>query len=271
MMTRFLAPLLGAVVVPSAVAARLASTTAAAARIDAAAIAPPPRIAPRTRALEPPSPRPILGSLTTEACDGLPPPAITTNRHRQNDGMRVEYQQIARMASRPASYDAYRYPVPRPAMVSGYDLDRPDGLQRRGSMASVGHGGIDLVVARGTPIRAVPLEEQLGNAYVLYVGELFGNTVITRHVVRECGLPHDYITIFGHLEAPAAGIVRGRELHLGDVVGYVGDSASPRLVHLHLEVRRVRDGVDAWGVVGWDLKAREISIVTDPRNLLPLQ
>jgi murein DD-endopeptidase MepM/ murein hydrolase activator NlpD len=95
--------------------------------------------------------------------------------------------------------------------------------------------------------------------------------VITRHVVREDGLPRDYIVMFGHLEAWPAEVVRGRVVHAGDVVGYVGDSGSPRLVHLHLEVRRMRDGVDAWGVIGWELKAREISIVTDPRNLLPLR
>lgn len=183
----------------------------------------------------------------------------------------MDYEQIPRRPDRPASYKAYFYPVPKPDMVSGYDLDKPDGLQRRGRMPIVGHGGVDLVVARGTPIWMVPLEEQVGNAEVLYVGRLFGNTVITRHVVRECGHLHDYIVIFGHLETPAPDAARGRKLGAGDVVGYVGDSASPRLVHLHMEVRRMRDGVDAWGVVGWELKAREISIVTDPRNLLPLR
>ena len=268
MVTRFLAQLFGAVVVPSILAARLASSTRARPIVaDRPGLGPNPEQVAKTSA--PLAPRPLPAPIDT--CDGLPFPAILANSHRQNDGVRVEYEQIARRPNRPASYDAYRYPVAAPIMVSGYDLDKPDGLQRRGSMPSVGHGGADLVVARGTPIRALPLEQQMGDAEVLYVGHLFGNTVITRHVVRECGLSRDYIVIMGHLEAPAAGVFRGRKLDAGEVVGYVGDSASPRLVHLHLEVRRMRDGIDAWGVIGWELKAREISTVTDPRNLLPLR
>jgi murein DD-endopeptidase MepM/ murein hydrolase activator NlpD len=270
MVTRFLAPLFGAVVVPSILAARLASSTRAQPIVvDQSNLGANPQQAAKTLAPPLRTPRPL--PVPADRCDGLPLPAIMANSHRQNDGVRVEYEQIARRPNRPVSYNAYLYPVAAPIMVSGYDLDKPDGLQRRGSMPSVGHGGADLVVARGTPIRAVPLEEQMGDAEVLYVGHLFGNTVITRHVVRECGLSRDYIVIMGHLEAAAAGVFRGRKLYPGEVVGYVGDSASPRLVHLHLEVRRMRDGIDAWGVIGWELKAREISTVTDPRNLLPLR
>ncbi|HEX3345553.1 MAG TPA: hypothetical protein VHS09_13310, partial [Polyangiaceae bacterium] len=48
-------------------------------------------------------------------------------------------------------------------------------------------------------------------------------------------------------------------------------TASPELVHLHLEARRVRDHVDAWKLPGDSLHAREYSVVTDPRNVLPLR
>ncbi len=54
-------------------------------------------------------------------------------------------------------------------------------------------------------------------------------------------------------------------------MGFVGNSGSPEFVHLHLEVRRVRDGVDVWRLPGDALHGREYSIVSDPRNALPLR
>jgi murein DD-endopeptidase MepM/ murein hydrolase activator NlpD len=60
----------------------------------------------------------------------------------------------------------------------------------------------------------------------------------------------------------------------GDVVGFVGDTGSPELVHLHWEARRVRDGVDARAKVklgGGALLADDVSVVCDPRNVLPLR
>jgi hypothetical protein len=54
-------------------------------------------------------------------------------------------------------------------------------------------------------------------------------------------------------------------------VGFVGNTASPELVHLHLEARRVRDRIDPWKLPGDALHAREYSVVTDPRNVLPLR
>ncbi len=117
----------------------------------------------------------------------------------------------------------------------------------------------------------LPLEHQLGDAQVIYVGHLFGETVVTRHTLREGGRKRDYVLIFGHLEEPAEGVHRGSRLRAGDLVGYVGDTDSPEFVHLHLEARRLRDGIDAWRVGGWNINAREISVVSDPRNVLPLK
>ncbi len=115
------------------------------------------------------------------------------NAHRERTGRWTVYEQIPRRPDRPASYDAYRYPVP-PGLpgghfvVSGYDLDRPNDSQRRGrSLHATGHGGIDLPDAKGTPVRLVPLEHQVGDADVIFVGHLFGTSVVTRHTVREEG------------------------------------------------------------------------------------
>jgi hypothetical protein len=201
---------------------------------------------------------------------GAPIPRIVANGHTERNGRWIRYEQIPRRPERPEAYTAYRYPVTAATLVSGYDLDKPDRRQRRGRMRAVGHGGVDLAAKMGAPIAMPRLEHQVGDAEVLYVGHLAGTTVVTRHVVREGGADHDYLLIFGHLRRAGAGARRGRSLREGATVGYVGDSDSPRLVHLHLEVRRVRDGIDTAKLRGDAIFARENSVVSDPRNVLPL-
>jgi murein DD-endopeptidase MepM/ murein hydrolase activator NlpD len=201
-----------------------------------------------------------------------------SNAHREKSGKWSVYEQIPRLPDRPAEYEAYEYPIP-PGLpggkyvVSGYDLDRPDAVQRRGrTLSHVGHGGLDLPQKRGTPVSLVELEHQLGDAEVLYAGRLFGTTVVTRHSVREAGRVRDYVVLFGHLDSIAEGISAGVKVARGTVVGAVGDTGSPELVHLHLEVRRARDGVDLSKVPGGgSLIAESVSVVCDPRNVLPLR
>lgn len=200
------------------------------------------------------------------------------NAHRERSGRWAAYEQIPRLPERPADYDAYRYPIP-PGLagghyvVSGYDLDQPDARQRRGAtLKHVGHGAVDLPQAKGTPIHMIPLEHQEGDAEVLYVGRLFGTTVVTRHTLREGGRLRDYIMLFGHLDSVAAGVNAGVLVKEGQLVGAVGDTGSPRLVHLHLEVRRVRDGVDLAKIpAGPPMIAESVTVVCDPRNVLPLK
>jgi murein DD-endopeptidase MepM/ murein hydrolase activator NlpD len=209
--------------------------------------------------------------------DGPLAPALP-NAHREKSGRWAQYDQIPRLPDRPADYDAYRYPIP-PGLpgghhvVSGYDLDRPDPQQRRArSLSHVGHGGVDLPQAKGTPVKHVTLEHQEGDAEVLYTGALFGTTVLTRHTLREGGRVRDYLVLYGHLDAIAAGIAPGAMVKDGDLVGAVGDTGSPALVHLHYEVRRVRDDVDLAKVpAGAPLIADSVSVVCDPRNVLPLR
>ena len=156
-------------------------------------------------------------------------------------------------------------------MVSGYDLDKPDEEQRRGHMHAVGHGGVDLMAPMGTLISMVRLNYQVGDAEVLYAGPLYGQTVVTRHVVREAGVDREYVLIFGHLDHVGDDVRRGRRLREGATVGFVGNTDSPELVHLHLEARRMRNGIDAWRMPAYLVTAREYTVVTDPRNVLPLR
>jgi murein DD-endopeptidase MepM/ murein hydrolase activator NlpD len=213
--------------------------------------------------------------------EGSEPPAESvSNSHRDREGRWVVYDQIPRRPDRPADYDAYRYPVPcdHGCVMSGYDLDRPDEFQRRGRrLRQVGHGALDLAAPRGTPVSAVELVHQQGPSELLYVGTLFGNSVISLHTLREGATLRDYIVLVGHLDAYAANLQPGSPLHAGDLVGTVGDSGSPGLVHLHLEVRRVRGDLANKGEL--ERLAREdpaalvgsATIVCDPRNVLPLR
>jgi len=206
--------------------------------------------------------------------EGAPEAESYVNAHHDRRGRWIVYDQIPRRPDRPADYDAYRYPVPceRGCVESGYDLDRPDDVQRRSwRLRYVGHGAVDLAEPRGTPITLVALDHQEGDAEVVYVGPLFGTTVVTRHSLREGGRLRDYILLFGHIEAPAPGLQVGAHLKAGDLVGTVGDSGSPGIVHLHLEARRVRDGLDVARLAPSAMIANENSVVCDPRNVLPLR
>ncbi len=206
---------------------------------------------------------------------------VLPNAHHVKSGAWVVYDQIGRRPDRPESYDAYRYPIPPglpngKSVISGYDLDRPDQAQRRGrTLKAVGHGGVDLPQAKGTRIEMITLDHQQGEAEVLFVGPLFGNTVVTLHTLREGGQLRDYLLLFGHLDGPAPGLTKGQVLREGELVGFVGDTGSPELVHLHLEARRVREGVDVRSLntagAGAILLADPTSVVCDPRNVLPLR
>lgn len=209
-------------------------------------------------------------SWARELWQGLPPAVIVKNGHTERSGRWLEYEQIALRPGRPDSYLAYRYPVDAP-VVSGYDLGEPDSEQRRGTMSAVGHGGLDLAAPFGTPITLPRLEHQIGNAEVLYAGWLYGETVVTRHTVLEGGVERDYLLLLGHLHSVNEHVQRGRTLREGSIVGFVGNSGSPQFVHLHLETRRVREGTNLRTLTGDGLRAREFSIVSDPRNLLPLR
>lgn len=202
-------------------------------------------------------------------------PEIETNQHHDRLGRLREYEHIPRRPEKPADYRLYRFPVEpskkQSLASSGYDLDRPDGEQRRGNrLKTVGHAGIDLSAPRGTPVALVRLLHQEGDAEVLYVGDLFGTSVITRHVVREAGTQRDYIVIHGHLERARTGLKAGDAPHENAVLGFVGDTGSPGDVHLHFEVRRVRDGVSLRELGPRQMLNAARSIATDPRNVLEL-
>jgi murein DD-endopeptidase MepM/ murein hydrolase activator NlpD len=94
--------------------------------------------------------------------------------------------------------------------------------------------------------------------------------VVTHHVVREGGALRDYLVIHGHLEKPASTLRAGVSVPAGSTLGYVGDSGSPGVVHLHLEVRRAREGVTLTALSAGELAQNSKTVACDPRNVLPL-
>ncbi len=197
------------------------------------------------------------------------------NEHHDRSGRLRVYDQIPRSPERPKDFRQYRLPIPAPGkqgfVGSGYDLDRPDGEQRRGAeLSAVGHGGVDLAQARGTPVRLVNLEHQVGDAVLLAAGHLFGNSVVTLHTLREAGALREYLVIYGHLDSIAPGISPGQPLKADSLLGYVGDSDSPGIVHLHLEVRRAREGINAAELPLAQITQNAKTVACDPRNVLEL-
>ena len=102
---------------------------------------------------------------------------------------------------------------------------------------------------------------------MLFAGELFGTTVVTRHSVSEAGSPRDYLILHGHLERAAA-LRPGDAAPAGTLLGFVGDTGSPGAVHLHFEVRRVRDDVQVRELAPRELVHNARTIACDPRNVL---
>ena len=197
------------------------------------------------------------------------------NEHHDRTGRLRVYDQIPLRPDRPKDFRKYHLPVPvlpdQSFVTSGYDLDRPDAEQRRGAeLSAVGHGGVDLAQARGTPVRLVNLENQVGDAAVLAVGHLFGNSVVIQHTLREGSALREYLVIYGHLDSAAPGLSHGQTLKAGALLGYVGDSGSPGVVHLHYEVRRAREGVDAGTLPLGQVNQNAKTVACDPRNVLEL-
>ncbi|MCZ6667193.1 MAG: peptidoglycan DD-metalloendopeptidase family protein [Gammaproteobacteria bacterium] len=88
------------------------------------------------------------------------------------------------------------------------------------------HKGVDYAAARGTPIRAS------GDGKVSFAGNKggFGRAIFIQHGGR-------YTTVYGHLNAYAKGVRKGKKVKQGQIIGYVGSSGLATGPHLHYEFR----------------------------------
>ena len=90
------------------------------------------------------------------------------------------------------------------------------------------HDAIDIMAARGTPVLAT----DDGKVEKLFNSKQGG---LTLYQFDPTGA---YAYYYAHLDSYAPGVVEGKPLHRGDVIGYVGSTgnASPDAPHLHFAI-----------------------------------
>ncbi|UQA61140.1 hypothetical protein [Polyangium aurulentum] len=174
---------------------------------------------------------------------------------------------IPRRPDRPAEAAAYRFPIgpaeSAPTILAGLDVPSADGAPLPPSAVEIGADAGDEVIA-------LSLEDQEGPAEVAMVGELFGTTVVTAHLVHDGGRLRQILLFHGGLERVGPRAVVGVPLEPGDVIGYAGDSQRPGRVALYLEARQLREGVSLGALDPNRILEAAITIPLDPRNVLPL-
>ncbi len=96
------------------------------------------------------------------------------------------------------------------------------------------HGGVDWAAPRGTPIVAA------GNGVIKeagWSGSGYGKQTIIRHT-------NGYVTTYSHQTAIAKGMIAGKRVRLGQIIGYVGSTGYSTGPHLHYEVKVNGNRVD---------------------------
>jgi hypothetical protein len=175
---------------------------------------------------------------------------------------------IPRRPERPAEAAAYGFPIGPaegvPTLLAGLDVPSADDTPLPPSAVEIGANAGDEVVA-------LSLEDQEGPAEVAMVGELFGTTVVTAHLVHDGGRLRQILLFHGGLERVGPRAVVGVPLEPGDVIGYAGDSVKPGRVALYLETRQLREGVNLGALAPSRLLDAAVTIPLDPRNVLPLR
>ncbi|MDX8407027.1 MAG: peptidoglycan DD-metalloendopeptidase family protein [Mariprofundaceae bacterium] len=89
------------------------------------------------------------------------------------------------------------------------------------------HRGVDYAAPSGTPIHAI------GDGRIVFAGWKggYGRFALIRHTNS------NHTTAYGHMRAFARGIKKGKRVHQGQVIGYVGMTGLATGPHLHFEFR----------------------------------
>lgn len=92
-------------------------------------------------------------------------------------------------------------------------------------MARIFHSGVDLAIAKGTPIVAG------GDGVITQLGRkgAYGKYIRIRHA-------NGYQTAYGHMNGYKTGLKVGSKVKRGDVIGYVGQTGRATGPHVHYEV-----------------------------------
>jgi len=198
----------------------------------------PPRTLPDQGACVP---VPVLEPATAEGAPPTPP--------------ELDRDHVPRLPGRPAEPARYRWPLPLPPaglVEVPVPLDPPSPV------------AVALPAEADGEVRAVRLEQQVGDAEVVFVGELVGRTVVTLHTVRAATGLRSLVLIHGQLAEIAPGLARGQNLRAGAPLGSVPAPGGT----LVLELREVRRDVDIQALPADELRHPARTIPVDLRNLL---
>ncbi len=121
--------------------------------------------------------------------------------------------------------------------VDGIDPDElyDSFLDARGSRT---HHAIDIMAARGTPVRAV----EDGTIQKLFTSKGGGLTIY------QFDPGGAYCYYYAHLDRYASGLREGMAVERGDIIGYVGSTgnAAPDAPHLHFAITRLTEERRWW-------------------------
>jgi peptidoglycan LD-endopeptidase LytH len=200
---------------------------------------------------EPGSPPPPLDSVLVPA----PPPVDTariadTASSPDTSGLTLPIapetiDSAERAATTPV--DSSAIPLPSVAVtgggaylipVAGITADKLENTFTDARSEGRVHDAIDIMAPRGTPVVAT----NDGEIVKLHLSERGGISLYQR-----C-LTGDTIYYYAHLDRYADGIVEGRMLHRGELVGYVGETGNvaPGNPHLHFAIWLVTDPKKYW-------------------------
>lgn len=178
------------------------------------------------------------------------------------------HELIPRRPDRPSDPLGVVYPLPSPVRLLYFGLDTP-GAEPEDEASALTEGAVDISASRGAPVKVAHLDGQDGKAEVVALGELFGSTAVTLHSVSESGRKRQYLVFYGRLDAFGPDVAIDKTIDDGAIVGFAGDSGTPGMVHLHLEIRQVRDDLDVHPLELARLGDQSVSIACDVRNVLP--
>lgn len=164
--------------------------------------------------------------------DPVPPPASTLPAPRVPPSLPPSGESDRMMTPDP--------PPPRRviAPIDNLQASNIHDMFDEGRSGGRAHEAIDIMAPRGTPVRAMVD----GEIKKLFTSDLGGLTIYQFDETQEL------CYYYAHLDRYAEGIVEGREVARGTIIGYVGSTgnADPGAPHLHLAIFRLGEEKRWW-------------------------
>lgn len=183
------------------------------------------------------------------------------------EGFGSDPDRIPRRPDRPADFARYDLPVKDAgAVLPAAPLGAPTT-----QTVDPAAGGIDIETNAGQEVRLVALDGQTGPGVVAYTGEFIGQSVVVRQHVHESGEDREYLVVYGRLSAIAPSLEPERSLEPGALIGLAGARSPTGGVTVHLQIRRLRQGVTTEDLLREQVLDPSVTLAEDPRNLLRLR